>query len=184
MNFALISFIIIAILAIAFGSYYFVSSGRMVGGIVYLIGSILVFVFYGLRWFGTQGTPLNPSPVQWPPYINTCPDYLTYYKRTQSNGTVSDTCIDRIGVSRNNSLDVFPADGNVNPDNDKYFFPLATQSQDPDGKRTELCKRVIQYGLTWEGVSDGETCYSASGTGQAVVPSGGASGGASGCPSS
>lgn len=182
MNFYMISFIITAILVIVYGSYYFFSSSRTIGAIVFLVGSILTFVFYGLRWFGTQGTPFNPSPVQWPPYVNTCPDFLTYYKRKKSDGSVTDTCVDRIGVSRNNALQLFPANGQVNPDNDNYFFPTATQSQDPEAKRMELCRRTIQYGLTWEGVSDGETCYSSNGTGQAVVPGSG-TGTGSGCPS-
>lgn len=181
MNFYLVSFIILAIITIGYGSYYFFTSQRIAGGIVFLIGSILIFVFYGIRWFGTTGTPFNPSPVQWPPYVNTCPDYLTFYKRVKSDGTKLDTCIDRIGVSRNSMLQLFPADGNVNPDNDNYFFPLTTQSQDTDGKRSELCKRTIQYGLTWEGVSDGESCFSPSGSGQSVIPGSG-SGSGSGCP--
>jgi len=176
MNFYLVTFIIVSILVGAGGTYKFFASHRMISAVIFLIGSIAIFIFYGIRWFGKAGTPFNSAPVHWPPYINMCPDYLTYFKRGSGTSTV-DTCIDRIGVSRNNRLDVFPASGTP-PSDDKYYFPLATASQDPVSKRNELCMRTVEYGLTWEGVSDGETCYSIEGTGGAIIPTA-----ATGCPS-
>lgn len=179
MNFYMVWFIIVAIFIGVFGTQQIQKGGRNITAILFFIGAILVFVFYGIRWFDTAGTAFNPAPVQWPPYINTCPDYLTYYKREKSPGVQQDTCIDRIGVSRNNSLKVFPGSGTA-PTDDAYYFDLTTVSQDPVKRRTELCNRTIQMGLTWEGVSDGETCYSMDGT-TATVPVGD---GGNSCPSS
>lgn len=178
MNFYMVWFIIVAILVGGIGTWKIYQSERSISALLFLVGSILVFVFYGIRWFDTKGTAFNPVPAQWPPYINTCPDYLTYYKRTKG-GVQQDTCIDRVGVSRNNGLKVFPASGEP-PSDDSYYFDLTTTSQDPVKKRTELCNRTIQMGLTWEGVSDGETCYSMDGT-NTSVPAGE---GGSSCPSS
>ncbi len=179
MNFYLVWFIIIAILIGIIGPLKLYQSGRGITAIIFLIGSILVFVFYGLRWFDQSGTAFNPVPAQWPPYINTCPDYLTYYKRTV-NGIQQDTCIDRIGISRNNGLKVFPS-GDTPPADDSYYFDITVKSIDPVKKQNELCNRTIQMGLTWEGVSDGETCYSMDGT-NSVPPA--ANDGAGACPSS
>ena len=138
MNIAMLVFIIVAILVGGMGTFAFYSSGRAIGAFIFFIGSILTFVFYGIRWFEGKGVLGSDSPVQWPPYVNTCPDFLTYYKRKTSNGTETDTCVDRIGVSRNNKLNVFPTDANVNNENDSYFFPLKTDSEDPSKKRAQL----------------------------------------------
>ena len=178
MNIAMLVFIIVAILVGGMGTFAFYSNSRPVGALIFFIGSILTFVFYGIRWFEGKGVLGSDSPVQWPPYINTCPDFLTYYKRKTSNGTETDTCVDRIGVSRNNKLTVFPTDGNVNNENDSYFFNLKTDSEERSKKRAQLCARTIEYGLTWEGITDGETCFSPEGTGVAIATSG--TGGAAG----
>lgn len=179
MNFYMVWFIIAAILIGGIGTWKIYQSERSISALLFLVGAILVFVNFGIRWFATAGTAFNPAPATWPPYINTCPDYLTYYKRTKSPGVFQDTCIDRIGVSRNNAIKVFPTSGD-GPSDDSYYFDLKTASEDPVKKRTELCNRTIQMGLTWEGVSDGETCYSMDGTNTTVPPGDGGSS----CPSS
>jgi hypothetical protein len=171
MNIAMISFILFAIIVGTGGTYSFYSSGRTVGALLFFIGAIAVFVFYGIRWFEGKNALGPEAPVNWPPYINTCPDFLTYYKRKTSTGLETDTCVDRIGVSRNSKLAIFPASGNVSNDDDKYFFPLKTDSEDPARKRAQLCARTIDYGLTWEGVTDGETCFSPENTGTAIATS-------------
>jgi hypothetical protein len=185
MDIYLILYCIYAILIGIFGTAYLFRSKRTTSAILFLIGALFIFIFFGNRWFGQGGDIFHQTPGSWPPYINTCPDYLTYYKRVKSNGESSDTCIDRIGVSKNSSLQVFPSDStNANPDNDAYFFPLATQSSDPSQKRLELCNRTLQYGLTWEGICDGESCLNPipSSGGNSGGDNGGASGTTPGCP--
>jgi hypothetical protein len=172
-----IIFIVVSILISAGGTAYFASKGQYIGMALYLIGSIIVLVVYGLLWFGPSGQ-YNQTPQPWPPVLNTCPDYLTYYKRN-NNGSVSDTCVDRIGVSKNASISVYPPGGNVD-NNDIYFFPLKRGES-----RAELCGRVINAGLTWEGVTDGESCFNQStGTASGPAGSGGSSSSSSSCPSS
>jgi len=167
-----IIFIIMSILIGAGGAIYFATNGQYIATVIYLIGAIIVLVVYGLLWFGPSGQ-YNQPPQHWPPVLNSCPDYLTYYKR-DNNGTVTDTCVDRIGVSKNNSINVYPPSGGVD-NNDAYFFPLKKGES-----RTELCGRVINAGLTWEGVTDGESCFNPS-TGTASGPAGP---GGSSCPGS
>ena len=163
-NIALGIYIIFSILVGIGGLMFFIRSQRMVGAIVYFLGALGIFILFGIRWFDSSSSTFNKTPVQWPPVINSCPDFLTYYRRTKSNGTTSDACVDRIGVSRNGSLQVFPKNGDVNTDNDAYFFPLPSGGVSSKKDREEMCKQAIQYGLTWEGITDGQSCISSDGT--------------------
>ena len=89
-----------------------------------------------------------------------------------------DMCIDMVGVSRNGGITVFPANATSPPASDNpCYFPLATQSADPVKKRAELCQRAMTAGLTWEGITNGESCVTMDGQ-----STGGASGSTSGCP--
>ena len=151
-------YIVLAIVVIAGGSFKLFQTSRSLAALIFLVGSLVSFIVFGIRWFGTKDSLLSETPVTWPPMTNTCPDYLMYYKRPKPDGTSEDTCVDKIGVSRNGSLKVFPANGDVNNANDEYFFPLLTKSAEPAERRAELCQRTIQYGLTWEGISNGESC--------------------------
>jgi len=176
MNIYEIIFIVISILIGGGGVAYFATQQQYVAAALFLIGSIAVLVSYGLRWFGPAGSPTSTT-VPWPPVINTCPDYLTYYKRT-NGGAVTDTCIDRVGVSRNGAITIWPSGGG-DPTNDAYFFTLK-KGED----RSALCGRVINAGLTWEGVTDGESCSSSgggstssSGSAGTITPSGSCPGG-------
>lgn len=155
-----ISLLMYVIYAALFGlgfTIFFVNNGQAATGIVYLLMALAVFVFFGLRWFGQESVFNPPSTYTWPPYVNTCPDYLYYYLRRGNQ----DTCVDPIGVSRGGSLKLQKlAPGNIKSqeDNDALFFPLATKSSSPDAVQHELCDRARQYGLTWEGVTDGASC--------------------------
>ena len=116
-------------------------SQRPIAGILYLILAILIFVFFGLRWFGASGAG---RAVQWPPIINSCPDYLTKYERTKTDGTKEQTCIDLVGVSKNcNAMDKWPTNATTPPSDNKYYFSLA-------GTMEEKCARAKAVGLTWE----------------------------------
>lgn len=157
-------YVAFSLLVILVGGYQLATGSRMIAAVLYIILTIAVLATYGMRWFQGGGSVFNRPVGQWPPFINTCPDYLTYYKRTKSDGSKVDTCIDRLGVSRNGQLKVFPAGGS---NDDACYFPLATAASDPARKAGELCQRTIQYGLTWEGVTDGESCFSPGGS---VVP--------------
>jgi hypothetical protein len=153
MNFYLISFIAAGIMITGIGSFKL--SDQMITAIIFFIGSLILFIVYGIRWFGSTSV-LTIAPGKWPPVINTCPDYLTYYKRTVG-GINKDTCIDTIGVSKDNSLLAkFPSSGT--PSDDKYYLDLSGVSSDPTTKSTQLCNKALNMKVTWEGVTNGESC--------------------------
>jgi hypothetical protein len=130
------------------------ASGRTWSAILAVILFILIFVFYGMRWFGE-----NPASIYkgvWPPIINMCPDYLVYYKNAGK-----DTCVDMLGVNRSGGVlrSWTKEDSPQNPpaDPEKYFNyvykPGMTESQ-----LKALCKATMDAGLTWEGITNGESC--------------------------
>ena len=177
-NIYLIVYIIIACFITLRYTYTLNESGGGVTAFFFFIGATILFVLYGLRWFSKDGSMLSNSPVPWPPAINTCPDYLTYYNLTEG-GVKYDMCIDMVGVSRNGGITKFPTTATSPPPHDNScYFPLATVSSDPEKKRAELCQRAMTAGLTWEGITNGESCLTVDG--QPAGATGAAT--TSGCP--
>lgn len=152
-------FILVAIAVIAGGTYKVNELGMTAGAFVFFAGSLALFITYGIRWFAPNSI-FAQTPVSWPPTLNSCPDYLTFYGRTMPDGTKKNACVDMIGVSKNGSLKVFPRAGGGAPEpvSDEYYFSLETTSTDPASKNNELCQRAMTYGLTWEGITNGESC--------------------------
>ena len=148
------------------GISYFVKTSRMVSAGIYLVGAIAIFIIFGIRWFAGSNPLFGvPSPVQWPPVVNTCPDFLTYMPIKNMTGTTLNTCIDRIGVSKNGNLKKYPSTGGTtNPKDTSYLFILPSLNVSDPSIRQQLCQMTIQYGLTWEGITDGESCITPSGT--------------------
>ena len=160
MNYYLISFIALAFMVIIGGTYQVFNMHQAPGAILFFIGSVTLFIVYGIRWFGAS--PLfNPASGPWPPIINTCPDYLTYFQRTVG-GIKKDSCIDTIGVSKDNSLlSIFPKDGTI-PENDSYYLDISGLSSDPTTKSRQMCNAAMNQKVTWEGVTNGESCVTRS----------------------
>jgi hypothetical protein len=156
-NIYLVIFVVSALIVVAGGTYKLTNMEYSIAAFIFFICGSGLFVLYGLRWFASESSIFADSPVSWPPSINSCPDFLTYYDRTKPDGTVQKTCIDRIGVSRNGTLKSFPATGDA-PASDDYYFSLTTTAADGEAKNNELCQRAISMGLTWEGITNGEGC--------------------------
>jgi hypothetical protein len=175
-NIYLILYVIVALFIVLRYTYTFYGDGEAITAFFFFIGASAIFVVYGLRWFGGNESLLSNTPVSWPPVMNTCPDYLTYYSLS-SGGKKYDMCIDLLGVSRNGSMPMFQA-GDTPPGPDATcYFPLRTDSDDPEKKRAELCQRAMARGLTWEGITNGESCITPDG-----LPSGATPSSSAGCP--
>jgi hypothetical protein len=162
-------YIIAAVFAVAGVTYKLYGFGYMYGAIIFCIAAIIISIMFGIKWFGASNSILSNAPVSWPPFINTCPDYLTYYERQLPNGTKQKTCIDQIGVSTNGVLKVFPNDG-IAPSANEYYFDLTVSSTDPANKNKVLCANAMAAGLTWEGITNGESCAAVGGTDPGSAP--------------
>lgn len=156
-NIYMLMYVVYAVLIGLGTTIFFMNNGQTITAVLFILLSLGVFIFYGLRWFSKDSVFNPPTKFTWPPYINTCPDYLYYYRR---RGT-EDTCVDPIGVSRGGRLTldrISPGEIKAQEDNDKIFFPLATNATGANAIQTELCQRAKTYGLTWEGITDGVSC--------------------------
>jgi len=147
-------YIIVAIFVIGGGTFYFFSSSQLLTALLFFVGTLVSFIIFGKKWFDSSNSIFSKTPVSWPPTINSCPDYLVSYKRTLQDGSIEETCIDLVGVSKNGALKIFNKSGN----DDNQFFSLKTNSTDSNARMNELCQRAIQNGLTWEGITNGESC--------------------------
>ena len=170
-------YVILAILTIAGGTFKIYGMSQTLAAVLFFIGVLAIFIVYGIKWFGAAGSLFSKTPVSWPPMINTCPDYLVYYSRKMPDGSSQDSCIDMIGVSKNGALKKFPTSGDPPTDN-TFYFSLVTKASDPAGKKQELCQNAISMGLTWEGITNGESCITPDGP---VAPGSGGNGNGS-CP--
>jgi hypothetical protein len=142
--------------------------------------SLYIFLVYGQRWFGKDGI-YSGKVIQWPPAVNTCPDFLTAYT-IPKNGSIPAIkgCVDTIGISRKEGgfkklkssgvLESRPQEVLTAIAAKQYnttdFFPINIAGETP----SELCARIQDAGLTWEGIFDGENCYSAG----SIISGGGA----------
>lgn len=142
------------------GTVALMRGGRSIAGIMYLIGAILIFVFFGLRWF-VYDEP-QWAAKSWPPNINTCPDFLVFMQ-ADLNGQPQDTCIDVQGVStKPDVLKCWPKDGRnppISTDQAFYFNKTKILAQvnaaDPTVVRRALAQASIDAGVSWEGICDG-----------------------------
>ena len=158
MDYALIAYILLSFVIGVGGTYQIIQLQRPIAATLYLIGALLVLVFFGLRWFTGESFKLGTMKGdRWPPVINLCPDFLTLYERTK-DGVKEKVCVDLIGIA--------PAGGIR-----KLISPEQTTGQNADGyifklfanlsgkKRTDaLCNECKNKKVTWEGIYDGSTC--------------------------
>jgi hypothetical protein len=80
MDFWVILYSLICVVVGAGSASFLYKRGQSVAAMIALVLLILVFVFYGLRWF--PGGSLNgtkPSGGAWPPIVNMCPDFMASF---------------------------------------------------------------------------------------------------------
>ena len=165
-NIYLAIYVIFSIWVLVYGPYkLFFEMGKPITALIVFILALIILIIFGIKWFNSTG-PFSQTPVS-SFVVNTCPDYLTYYNRKMPDGTTQNTCIDTVGVSKNGTLSVYPKSGEAT--DNKYYFPLTTKNTDPAGRNAELCHNAVAYGLTWEGVTNGEGCVKSDGTVSGVV---------------
>lgn len=110
--------------------YMLFKMGRPIAGFLWLlVGFAILFVMYAVFF------PFGDPEAKWPPYIASCPDYLTVL--------APNYCVDYVGLhsSLNKSDPALP--------------PAITDSTrvfDASGSTAAKAANAQQYGLTWEGI--------------------------------
>ena len=170
MNWKVIAYFILSIGIVAYGTNMLLSSGP-VRAILFAIGTTLLLIFFGFRWFSSNSSSSTPS---WPPTINTCPDYLTYVPAGTAGvaKTILSTsfpsgkgtnggCVDSVGMSTNGTLTVtdIPTTTQLSYTT-TTVFPY-TSADVSSSTLSTICRACSTAGITWEGVWDGDTCIGA-----------------------
>ena len=154
MDYLFLLYILVSVAIVWGGAVVFIQTDRSTGGFLFVIGAILVLVYYGLRWFsGVSLKATQPNYSTWPPVVNLCPDYLTLHKRRVGSKT-ENVCVDLVGVS-NGSMQKLVDVNSVN--NSNFVFNLY-QNMSGSERIRRLCQECKIKGVTWEGVWDGANC--------------------------
>lgn len=141
------------------GTVVMIKSDKTTGGLLFLIGAIIIFVYYGIRWF--SGDSLNIGLTKsstWPPSINLCPDFLTLYKVGTEN-----ICVDLDGVSyKVGGIQKLTDPSLLSSTNkENYMFHLF-ENQTGSTRLTSICNQCKTKQVTWEGIFDGASCLNPS----------------------
>lgn len=177
MDYWLIVYIVVSIVLGAGVSGFLYKRQQTVGAILCFILLILIFVFYGLRWFsGGNLKGSNQGGGAWPPIVNACPDFMASYTLKEANGTTKVYCYDKNDVYNLSTASPAPAEYNditIAGVSTKGFVNLNDSVKDKtslkddtgtDGKRWPLLKAfqdssklssLAATTLRWEGVWDG-----------------------------
>ena len=154
MDYLFILYIFLSIAIVWGGAVAFIQSERSIGGFLFVIGAILVLVYYGLRWFsGVSLKATQVSYTSWPPVINLCPDFLTMHKRVVG-GRTENVCVDLVGVSKG-GIQKMVDPNNVTNDNFVFRF---YENLSGITRLRKLCQECKDKRVTWEGVYDGANC--------------------------
>ena len=154
MDFAFILYILFSLVTGLGGTYYLIQSERTLAGFLFFVGAALVLTFYGLRWFSGDALKVSRyDSKSWPPFVNTCPDFLSVYERTK-NGRKEKICVDLIGVAEGGIQKLTDP---TNVDKENYVFNLYNDKKGAASIR-ELCKECKLKKVTWEGIYDGIAC--------------------------
>jgi hypothetical protein len=151
-NWGLILYVIASIIGLVYGTNKVYATGQT-RGVLFAIGTLIVLVYFGLRWFGSR----IAKPKHWPPVINMCPDYLTYVSKLPG-------CVDMLGVTKGAAglTKTLPSEvGSLQLSNSNKVFKYT--SEDVKSAKTAadlqtICDRCQTAGVTWEGVYDGDVC--------------------------
>jgi hypothetical protein len=163
-NWNFVIYTLLSIAIVAMGTAKLFSMGAPTG-IIFAIGSAMIFIFYGYRWFGVDP---KKKPDTWPPTLNTCPDYFTYIESLP--GDKKPGCIDMLGVCSVNTIGITTQEqlavqsgsGVISSTTAAKVFGFTSTDIKNGTDVRSICLSCKAKGITWEGVFDGDTCVGAS----------------------
>jgi len=177
-NLKLLAYVLIAIIVEVIAIIYGVRSQppMLLMLAIFVPLSVYIFIIYGIQWFGDKG-PFNNATVPWPPAINSCPDFLTAYNIPATSTRAAITgCVDGIGVSCNGGFPKIGSSGQPSWES-APTAPISSSKTAANGATmllstgffatnvagesvAQVCERCQKAGVTWEGVWDGQSCFS------------------------
>jgi hypothetical protein len=162
MDFWVIVYILLCVAVGGGAVSYFYKRQETTGAMVAMVLLILVFVFYGLRWFEAGELKGTKSPSgDWPPIVNACPDYMALYKHTDNKVY----CYDAGNIYGLKSVAAGNA-GTVNPKITINGVPDQSAYLIKDASGNNILKTTLNDVIAdqangkyvkWEGVWDGQS---------------------------
>lgn len=155
-NYSLVTYVIFASVMLISMLNLLYSSERIIAAVAILVLFILVFTFFGLRWFkyGINNSSMNKNST-YPPVINTCPDYMSL--TTKSDGTTK-ACIDTVGLGNggaNSQITTWRTGTTPQTATSNYYFNYIYKPGMSKSEIDTLKTQAENKHLTWEGVTDG-----------------------------
>ena len=170
MDFWVILYSLICVVVGAGSVSFLYKRDQSIAAMIALVLLILVFVFYGLRWFpGGNLNGTKPAGGPWPPIVNMCPDFMAshvdsatnkvycydaaniYNMKTATAGTAGTAGLAATSPTINGATQAAyllqdPTATNKNPLKTTLRNGASTLTQDSNGKY-----------VRWEGVWDGRS---------------------------
>ena len=149
MTYLFLFYVFLICIVITGGSFVLFSSGQQITATMYMIGTIVGSIYFGLRWFNTSGNLNSSAASEWSAPVNYCPDFLSLSKDSKGK----QVCIDTVGVSTG-GMDT--TDGTAQ--SGRAVFNLSLDVTTASARSAALCEEAKSKGVTWEGVWNGTTC--------------------------
>jgi len=125
------------------------------------LGMLVLFILFGLQFFTVDGNYVQQTtPINWPPSVNYCPDYLSLLKISDG----SFVCVDTVGVANGGSstLQYYNPNNSVTgtpTPNESQKFNLHLDISDDTQRTSAIVNDCKTKGLTFEGIYDGLKTY-------------------------
>lgn len=150
MGFAVIAYTLLSIFVIGGGGSYLIRMDRSTAGALFILGSLGISIFFGMRWF--NGAKLKGSELSgsWPPSINLCPDY--FEKSVDTSGNV--VCTDTQLLYGKGGLASIPSAYAVNGKRQSFKTVLSNSGPMSPADINTLITANPQ--IRWEGIWDGQ----------------------------
>lgn len=147
-------YLFVAPILVALGVYMVYKQGKQIEAVLLaLVGFAAVF-YYWIKFFKLPPSEANDV---WPPFVSTCPDYLTLVKSPDDDESY---CMDFVGVSLKPALmkktDPSAIPTSMDPDFESFVFRVKGLAENASGadKTRELCDNIRRRGLTWAHICD------------------------------
>ena len=162
MDFWLIAYILLCVVIGGYSVSTLYKRSQTIGAMITLVLLILIFTFYGLRWF--QGGNLKGTTkgnVPWPPIVNMCPDFMVAWKNTDGRMYCYDAG-NVYGLKSNNDSNLISS-LTINGISGQTAYKIKGITKDETTLKSNF-ENIIRASpgnsIRWEGVWDGQTANS------------------------
>lgn len=165
-SFWMIIYIVVSIVTATSSVNFLLQRGQQIGAMILLILLILIYIFYGMKWFNDKNAQ-TPGSIQWPPIVNMCPDFMVSWTAPDSKIYCYDSSNIYNLSAGSNGLETVTINGTIKPayliknpsanTGAKDFTADTGGARWPLANKFEYNKTLVtsNSNLRWEGVWNG-----------------------------